>query len=45
MSKPRKRYRPKQVNPNVLALASIGQSKLTPEDQEERIAPARPPWS
>ena len=40
MSK-RKRYRPKQVNPNVLALASIGQSKLTPEDQDERIAPAR----
>ena len=41
MSKPRKRYRQKPVNPNVLALASIGQSKLTPEDQEERIAPAR----
>ena len=41
MSKPRKRYRQKPVNPNVLALASIGQSKLTPEDQEDRIAPAR----
>ena len=40
MSK-RKRYRPRPVNPNVLALASIGQSKLIPEDQEERIAPAR----
>lgn len=40
MSK-RKRYRPKPVNPNVLALAGIGQSKLTPEDQEARIAPPR----
>lgn len=40
MSKPRKRYRPKPVNPNVLALAGIGQSKLTPEDQEARIAPS-----
>ena len=40
MSK-RKRYRQKHVNPNVLALASIGQSKLTPEDQEARIAPPR----
>lgn len=40
MSK-RKRYRPKPVNPNVLALAGIGQSKLMPEDQEARIAPAR----
>ena len=41
MSNPRKRYRPKPVNPNVLALAGIGQSKLTPEDQEARIAPPR----
>ena len=40
MSK-RKRYRPKPVNPNVLALAGIGQSKLMPEDQEARIAPPR----
>lgn len=40
MSK-RKRYRPKPVNPNVLALACIGQSKLTAEDQEARIAPPR----
>ena len=40
MSK-RKRYRQKPVNPNVLALASISQSKLTPEDQEARIAPPR----
>lgn len=41
MSKPRKKYRQKPVNLNVLALAGIGQSKLTQEDQEERIAPAR----
>ena len=41
MSKPRKRYRPKPINPNVLALAGIGQSKLTAEDQEARIAPPR----
>ena len=41
MSKPRKKYRQKPVNLNVLALAGIGQSKLTPDDQEERIAPAR----
>lgn len=40
MSK-RKRYRPKPANPNVLALACIGQSKLTAEDQEARIAPPR----
>ena len=40
MSK-RKRYRPKPVNPNVLALAGIGQSKLTQEDQDARIAPPR----
>lgn len=40
MSK-RKRYRPRPVNPNVLAIAGIGQSKLTPEDQEARIAPAK----
>ena len=40
MSK-RKRYRPKPVNPNVLALACIGQSNLTAEDQEARIAPSR----
>ena len=38
MSK-RKRYRPKPVNPNVLALACIGQSNLTAEEQESRIAP------
>ena len=41
MSKPRKKYRQKPVNLNVLALAGIGQSKLTQADQEERIAPAR----
>jgi len=41
MSKPRKKYRQKPVNLNVLALAGIGQSKLTPEDQEARIAPPR----
>lgn len=41
MSKPRKKYRQKPVNLNVLALAGIGQSKLTQDDQEERIAPAR----
>lgn len=40
MSK-RKRYRPKPVNPNVLALACIGQSNLTADDQEARIAPPR----
>lgn len=40
MSK-RKRYRPKPVNPNVLALASIGQSKLTAEDQDSRTGPPR----
>ena len=40
MSK-RKRYRPKPVNPNVLALACIGQSNLTAEDQEARIEPPR----
>lgn len=40
MSK-RKRYRQKPVNLNVLALAGIGQSKLTTEDQEARIAPPR----
>lgn len=40
MSK-RKRYRPKPVNPNVMAIAGIGQSKLTAEDQEARIAPPR----
>ena len=40
MSK-RKRYRPKPVNPNVLALACIGQSNLTAEDQEARITPPR----
>ena len=41
MSKPRKRYRPKGVNPNVLALAGIGQAKLTPEDQDERTGPPK----
>ena len=41
MSKPRKKYRQKPVNLNVLALAGIGQSKLTTEDQEARIAPPR----
>jgi len=40
MSK-RKRYRPRPVNPNVLAIAGIGQSKLTTGDQEARIAPPR----
>ena len=40
MSK-RKRYRPRPVNPNVLALAGIGQSKLMTEDQEARITPPR----
>ena len=40
MSK-RKRYRPKPVNPNVLALACIGQSNLTADDQETRIEPPR----
>ena len=41
MSKPRKRYRPKHVNPNVLALAGIGQAKLTQADQDERTGPPR----
>ena len=41
MSKPRKRYRPKPINPNVLALASICQSKLTAEDQDSRTGPPR----
>lgn len=40
MSK-RKRYRQKPVNPNVLALASIGQSKLTTEDQDSCTGPPR----
>ena len=40
MSK-RKRYRQKPVNPNVLALAGIGQSKLTAEDQDSRTGPPR----
>lgn len=40
MSK-RKRYRQKPVNPNVIAIAGVGQSKLTTEDQEARIAPAK----
>jgi hypothetical protein len=40
MSK-RKRYRLKPVNPNVLELASIGQSKLTAEDQDSRTGPPR----
>ncbi len=40
MSK-RKRYRQKPVNLNVLALAGIGQSKLTAEDQDLRTGPPR----
>ena len=41
MSKPRKRYRPKGVNPTVLVLAGIGQAKLTQADQDERTGPPR----